>query len=666
MGTHNVEFRPLHSPWTLSPANTKYCLQFNLWSFRLSKVHDQRERALVDPNSASFQMIYSRLSSIEEKRFVTIFHHSDTHGVHLLTAHLPRFKLDFLLDTANLELVCENISDTVVDENQSIGTLYGLENRLVLRERTESQTRPRSRSVLIPSGDVSYSREGDHVSVRIATGGKERVSYNIYIVDTLVGQISDDGTLESRLYKIYLLALTSHWLPDVLTGRTGTEEALSELNSSRCMSFMKLKEGDIKLLRLLKDLSPLREFYPSHLQVMQTVHWGTLPVSSQSYEFEEAVLRILQFDQRLTVFDDSVSSDTLAGRDDYNWKSAKTLVRRAQARELSSRPLTLATAELGRDHVLDVVYESRAQQRQSNDAPYKAALAVFQEKAGLFGHQYQSSDLRDELKSLGLVSRTGTRPPHLSYSRYWLELPNLASDWIMLYESTRNTVPTREEKKYQLLFSLPAQVYSASNSSAFRLTAQILAFAFSEPVFRSHDPPQWPSYNFSDYGDKPDESLLSRQVQNCERDFVRTTSSSLPRRSNEDDRDWEARCQSQYLTVVRAQTTAFTAQLMMQWPCLLPVLPTTSDFDHLNMAEALDKARKIFRHCFHNRELCRFAERVQCELNRIEARGFSSPLRCSTFYDQPAQPSHFSRLPDFLNMSHRQAPNMEALILTAI
>ena len=606
-------------------------------------------------------MVYNRLSCVEERRFVMMFHRSDAAHSHPLSAHLPRFKLDFLLDITSQELECVNITGTVVDDNQSVGALHGLKSKLVLRERTESQRGPRSRSVLIPLGDVAYSRQERHVSVSINLGRKERATYNIYTVDTLLGQLVDDGTLGSRLYKIYLLALTSHWLSDALTGRTGTEEALSELRSARCMSFMMLKEGDVKLLRLLKDLSPQRVFYPAHLQVMQTVHWETLPVSSQSHEFEEAVLCIFRFNRRLSVFSDVMSSDTLT---ECSSRSDTILAHRAQARELISRPLILTTVEQSRYQVQDTIHESRAQKVHFCDAPYAAARAVFQESPGMFGYKFQSSDLTNELKTLGSISLTASRPPQLSYSRYWLESPNLASHWLTLYNSARSTALTQEEKKYQLLFSLPAQVYSISDSTAHRLVAQILAFSFN-PVFMSYAPPHWTSYDYVNYSHTPDKQSVSGQVQSCKRKFVWTTSSSLPRRPDEDGEDWEERCQNRYETVVAAQALLFATRLTEQWPSLSPSRPTAGNFDHLNTSEALAKAKVIFENCFRNRELHQFAARVQSELNRIGVRSFLPPLRCGTSYVRPSKPPHFSTLPDFLDMSHRQAPDIDSLILAA-
>ena len=53
-----------------------------------------------------------------------------------------------------------------------------------------------------------------------------------------------------------LHAITSHCLPDQLTGLTGTEQALAILDSAAVKSFDQLSEANMELLASIADLTP--------------------------------------------------------------------------------------------------------------------------------------------------------------------------------------------------------------------------------------------------------------------------------------------------------------------------------------------------------------------------------------------------------------------------
>jgi len=175
-----------------------------------------------------------------------------------------------------------------VDANQSLGTLTGLVNKLVLRGNNDSL-----RSVIIPHGDVLFKPEEPHVRVHIDTS-TEHVSYYLYHIDCQIGRLVDNGSLKSKLFKCYLHAITAHCLTDELTGRTGTEEALFTLASPSVRSFPRLEQMEIDLLMLLARLTPRRQYYPQNLRVMQEVEWETLSSLSQHNSFCKSVRSIFK------------------------------------------------------------------------------------------------------------------------------------------------------------------------------------------------------------------------------------------------------------------------------------------------------------------------------------------------------------------------------------
>ena len=128
------------------------------------------------------------------------------------------------------------------------------------------------------------------------------VKYHSYHIDSQLGRLVDNGSLKSRLFRLYLHATTAHCLIDKLTGRTGTEEALYGLAGAASRSFVELEPVMLKLLEILARLTPRRQYYPEHLRVMQQVEWNTLSPLSQHCAFYKHVASILNQAKSFQVF----------------------------------------------------------------------------------------------------------------------------------------------------------------------------------------------------------------------------------------------------------------------------------------------------------------------------------------------------------------------------
>ena len=164
-----------------------------------------------------------------------------------LSVALPRYGLSFFVNERE-ELESRDFKDMVYDENQCVGALFGLQNLLVFRQKTHlaGVLIPETlilRCVLIPTG--SPEEHGDH-QVRIDIGANslgrcDEPLYHTYNVDTELGCLIGNGSLESPRLLAYVHAMTSCHLPDPLTGKTGAQAALCLLQSGGCQSIMKLK-----------------------------------------------------------------------------------------------------------------------------------------------------------------------------------------------------------------------------------------------------------------------------------------------------------------------------------------------------------------------------------------------------------------------------------------
>ena len=153
---------------------------------------------------------------------------------------LPRYSLSFFVNEMQ-ELESRDFKQMVYDEDQCAGTLFGLENILILRP-----TRilvPRTlipRRVLIPNGE-SIIRENHQVQVIIPHAPRDGSLYHTYIVDTELGCLVGNSSLASTEFLARLHAMTSWHRPDSLTEKTGAQAALCLLQSAGCRSIMKLK-----------------------------------------------------------------------------------------------------------------------------------------------------------------------------------------------------------------------------------------------------------------------------------------------------------------------------------------------------------------------------------------------------------------------------------------
>ncbi|CAG8984161.1 hypothetical protein HYALB_00008163 [Hymenoscyphus albidus] len=295
-GTDSIEWRPIDTKWTPSSKNWRILTPEDPRESRLISGAQQ----LIDIKSPTANAVYNWLLPIEKQGNIVITYNTETKETEI---RLPRLNLDFVLRNKGLE--SKQFRGMIVDTSQHKGTLHGLQNKLVLKGIQEN-----SRIVIIPQGNISYSRTGHHLKILIDTGENEKVSYHQYLIDKDLGQLTDSGNLSSRLFKLYLHALTSHCLPDTLTSRTGTEEALHGLRLASTRSFIALNQEQIERLKLLARLTPMRDYAPKGHKFMQTVTWDKdLSQLSQHEEFVVESHRIVAQAQSFRKFTSTPSDE---------------------------------------------------------------------------------------------------------------------------------------------------------------------------------------------------------------------------------------------------------------------------------------------------------------------------------------------------------------------
>lgn len=295
-----VEFRPAKEPWI--PSGLYWRLQHNglqdTWSLVKDGVY------LVNVRSQTAKLLSEILKPIEKPAKVHCIFNPKTS---VLDIDIPRLRLNYSLQSGFSSIRSRQYRGMYIDADQSLDTLVGLRNRLILVHESSHD-----RLILVPEGAVSWNKANGHVAVHIDWQADTRV--HPYLVDRQLGRLADNGSLQSKLFMSYLHALTSFCLPDPLTKKTGTEQALTILCSAAVRSFDQLRPENCTILANIAQLTPKRWYYPDNERVMQTVRWyNDLGFLAQHASFYLQVVEILEQDRRMGIFypDELVSHPSL-------------------------------------------------------------------------------------------------------------------------------------------------------------------------------------------------------------------------------------------------------------------------------------------------------------------------------------------------------------------
>jgi hypothetical protein len=565
MSTGEVEFRPAGSPWTSNPSNWRLYFRNHATlphiMLRKRTSTDPLEE-LVDIRSATFGMVSSLLSSLETPEHIIV---SQTEKV--LEVSLPRLYLAFFVNPIS-ELECRSIPGYVVDETQSIGTMFGLKTRLVLcpsRASPEGYLLPRR--VIIPQGDISFAQHKDFASVSIGTGADKHVRWYEYVVDTNLRCLTSNSGLSSKLYACYLHALTSHCLPDPLLGHTGTEESLNTLRSAACKSFQRLDADSAMLLKLIANLSPDRVYYPSHLKSMVTVTWNKLPALSQHHHFYTAVCSILDHARAIEALYDNPTVFEISNRNHL-------LLDRVAARNHVFYPQDLQSA-IQQSPCKDVEYKSRdiLDGTSAELVAYRTSWSIWNSKLFL--------DHR-RLKLWGILNSRGSLGPatsgivvSMSYSRYWLEF-DASRDWLVMYDLCRKATngANPQDLRIKLSFCLSAASFSKSEWAD---VVPILAVIAMDERFQNLHPPSEISFTLSD-GLCPSLTHFRDLISECALPIHLTPANSLQVLATKKKKIAKRR-RIEYEETIKRESLTTAQETLSHWPNYLSVDISVQWFD---------------------------------------------------------------------------------------
>lgn len=514
-----------------------------------------------------------------------------------LTVELKRLSLSF---TVNFKKHLESSQlHAEIDADQDCGTWYGLRSKIVLRDTIN----PRVRSILVPlpaSDDNSIKSRchGIHVQVHIENNG----AYGRFFVNDSLGRIDCPAEPWQLYTKALLHAVTSFLLPDILTKRTGTEEAVACLKSGLYQPWVPLPLTSRLCLLKIARLSPSRKYYPEDGKSMQKVDWNDKWTTTIQYDgYESIVQNIIDKSDSLEKF----SHEKIQDLSQPNTDRQLHLVSRSYTRlKLFKRPDGFLE-----DHKItpDLVYDSRdrcyGSQKRKNILECVSQIIQWPQKvhtmADLAGILQQYPNLRGfdaEFGSLLLSDR--------------LDI-DFSVSFGPLYRFCQQA---SSDDKFRLQFQFSLMSFRDDiNMDVVRI---LLACSMLEDL-KKLNPPTYVSYVQFRPNQIPHLAyiiqLLKPYRMPYQGDF-RNTFGGFGLHSKQ--RKNLERQEHQYESQTDADCELFAKFLLAQWPCSEPSINAFSTPVRIDTTMAMSIIQPDWARLFHNMELSQYLEQVQTVICR--------------------------------------------------
>lgn len=646
-----VDFCPRNEPWKSSNCH---------WQLQRQDTHDchwglfKGDASLINIRSTTARTLSSILQPIEREQKL---HCKLNTSSFLLEIDIPRLRLSFTLGSGDTIIRSRQYLGMQIDADQSLETLVGLRNKLML-VRPNGQ----ERKVLIPEGHVTWKGERGHVTVDI--GWQAVSNVHVYTLNSQLGQLAGNGSLQSKLMVSYLHALTSFCLPDPFTSKTGTEQSLSILRSASVRSFSELQPEHIAILRKIAELTPGREFYPANERVMQKIKWqkglGCLP---QHDDFHAQVTAIFNQDDRMKMF----YPESQGMEQPVRYLNGD-LLRRGRIRSSSFRVTGFGAENFTTEE--DSQYSERGRNYGSAECLRVFTLCKTLHEGVLTYDQATAQQDRHLLlwkafsafdQVSGPVAARDLESTQIKYDSTWLQdsIEYVISNWCRLHQLLRSQ--TSRPNSHQLMMWLSTLAFS--NKIPMPII-ECLAVLYIAPNLGNCSPPSRPLFQPSK-GYEPSKNTLSSGMSSFRK--PNTPESSLLMQQGEKYHVYKSRVNSTRDRNRARALNGFIANLQSQWPILSPEVPSTSGVprfeDYFNVSSAMKYAQKMFSIWFHNRELGTYLKEVCHAISQGPARRGRMPSCPKPCLFQPSNwKSRFHRLDDVLHPSLGPPPVLDAEI----
>ncbi|KAH7118310.1 hypothetical protein EDB81DRAFT_667818 [Dactylonectria macrodidyma] len=598
-----IEFRPKSDPWTASSTH---------WTMKratLCWILKREGQSLASPRSSLAKDICRILAPLEDEANIHIMlNHSSSECVEI---ELPRLQLRFFQSWKSQKLYSRQYRGMFVDPDQSIGTLVGLKSKLVLRDKEKN------RKVLLPDGQVSWTSANAHVQITVRHGSSKKV--HPYDIDGTLGRLIDNGSLESKLALSYLHALTSYCLPDQLTGKTGTEQALCILGSAAVRSFDCLTQKSLDILKAIAGLSPIRTYYPRNERAMENVQWDDdVSFLSQDGALARTVGSILQQADSTKFFYPDLCVESREFRRGSDVLACRQSIRASTFR-VSGFGAENHTSEL------DTMYEARDVSMHSDRSMPTIWISKMVLESRQTLHLAVSPDFVEQLWAL-FNSAERTQGPtrvlsaeDIGYDAQWLGNTSLLlrKYWFQFHHSLRSM--PQQFNRFQVMMWLASMAYSKDRNPQ---ALQTLAAFATIPSIRAIPIPCIDSFLIRNIARR---ATLQNITKAHLTPFHMCPESNLSCRLGEATWELHERQSREFKKNQDAVCHAFVDFIERQWVCKTPYAPGDGDFaTYIKGGNAMQEIREHWRdwyhgHLFHGYldDICAALQR--CPVNPVAA-----------------------------------------------
>ncbi|TLD36380.1 hypothetical protein E2P81_ATG03269 [Venturia nashicola] len=589
--TGSIEFRPKGNPWETSIDA--------LWSLDFLTMPGPKmtssSRQLVPSHHFLCEKIQLALLHLESPEHILVFWNSAT-GFQI---KLQRYGLKFSISSEGA-LISEDY-DMIVDQDQDIGCLYGLHNKLVLRSRDEHGQN--NRQVLIPFGPVSISKHANHVAVRVDTKADRLVQHFSYQCDKYLKTIQGSSDRLPSLYLAYLHAVTSYVLPDPFTEQTGTDRALQILRSSVLSSTEPLACEEVSMLELVAGLTPDRQYKKGHK--LQCIQWqNSLSSFSQHEDFYVAAKVIKDLSDTFSVFYDKRSDEKKSDVQDlvpqaFVLRDNPELHERAKARNSWFRAPRIGQVS----QCQDTIYHARDGRRgPSGESTFLTSDLLRRWPS----NPSVSEDIFKQMRTWEDAGGFGVNyaPKSLDETH---KVP-LGRIWGSLFQMCMTQGP---ESKWKLIFLLGQVSFKPPGSFADIKTLCAIA---TSGHFCDYDLPEHCSYGIK-YGLEPNIADLRSAIT------AHAVAYSPPKsnRSKQSERSKKKQPQelARHKKEIGEQAEKLCDHFARQWPTMTPVAPSSTNYSKILMQKVVRSVSELFQKVHQNIKLKEWVEQLQKDLGEL-------------------------------------------------
>ena len=582
LASHSIEIRSLSSMWRTKLSN---------WIIDLrTRQALRRNSLLVDPRSPMFNRIATIIEPFEDRRNMTVFQPQSKN----VSLHLPGLELSFRVNSEGL-LESQQLR-AVIDSDQDAGTLYGIDSKLVMRDIIV----PEDRSIIVAMGTDRIEPSGPHVRVRINHTGY----YARFFINNVLGRLECASEPRLIYFKAYCHAITSFILPDPLTGRTGTDEAIHCLQSANAQPWAPVDEVSYDFLSRIADLTPQRVYYPEDLRVLQKTVWKDhLLTAVQHDEFRPLVLSIMQQCRVLHRFHLGSAEPPADSQGGDGHLLARARTRRNEFRTLQHEKTSPT--------VRDCTYIAR------DCAKYSGSRNTY-ESASLiknWSHRIRvSQDLSAILQKWPLIQ--GFESNFELYLLADLINVNLATNWGSLFVLCQMASETQD--KYKIMFLFATMSFNPQVDMAVMRT--LIAVAILED-FRTLQPPRHPSFVHFHRGQVANEDLLLHLMKPYRTPYPEDERAMLSVAMHSKQRRKLEMAQLKHEQQSEDSCKVFARHLLSQWPVRKPSISNLhlKDVPLLDVERAYREIKPEWERLFANYELSEHLSCVQNILRTCQA-----------------------------------------------